>query len=86
MQQLASDVGGLQRVLTNVKARGGWGEVQLGALLEEVLAPEQFARNVRTREGSGENVEFAIRLPGMKTARRSGCRSTPNFRSRIISA
>jgi DNA recombination protein RmuC len=64
MQQLASDVGGLQRVLTNVKARGGWGEVQLGALLGEVLAPEQFARNVRTREGSGENVEFAIRLPG----------------------
>ncbi|MBA2436458.1 MAG: DNA recombination protein RmuC [Verrucomicrobiota bacterium] len=64
MQQLASDVGGLQRVLTNVKARGGWGEVQLGALLEEVLAPEQFERNVRTREGSGENVEFAIRLPG----------------------
>jgi len=64
MQQLASDVGGLQRVLTNVKTRGGWGEVQLGALLEEVLAPEQFARNVRTREGSGENVEFAVRLPG----------------------
>ena len=64
MQQLASDVGGLQRVLTNVKTRGGWGEVQLGALLEEVLAPEQFARNVRMREGSGENVEFAIRLPG----------------------
>ena len=55
MQQLASDVGGLQRVLTNVKTRGGWGEVQLGALLEQVLAPEQFARNVRTREGSGEN-------------------------------
>jgi DNA recombination protein RmuC len=54
----------LQRILTNVKARGGWGEVQLGALLEQVLAPEQFARNVRTREGSGENVEFAIRLPG----------------------
>ena len=64
MQQLASDVGGLQRVLTNVKTRGGWGEVQLGAILGEVLAPEQFARNVRTREGSGENVEFAIRLPG----------------------
>jgi len=64
MQQLASDVGGLQRVLTNVKARGGWGEVQLGALLEELLAPEQFARNVRTREGTGENVEFAVRLPG----------------------
>ncbi len=55
MQQLASDVGGLQRVLTNVKTRGGWGEVQLGALLEQVLTPEQFARNVKTREGSGEN-------------------------------
>jgi DNA recombination protein RmuC len=67
MQQLASDVGGLQRVLTNVKTRGGWGEVQLGALLEEVLAPEQFARNVRTREGSGENVEFAVRLPGYES-------------------
>jgi DNA recombination protein RmuC len=64
MQQLASDVGGLQRVLTNVKTRGGWGEVQLGALLEQLLTPEQFARNVKTREGSGENVEFAIRLPG----------------------
>jgi len=64
MTQLASDVGGLQRVLTNVKTRGGWGEVQLGALLEQVLTPEQFARNVKTRDGSGENVEFAIKLPG----------------------
>jgi DNA recombination protein RmuC len=64
MQQLASDVGGLQRVLTNVKTRGGWGEVQLGALLEELLTSEQFARNVRTREDSGEAVEFAIKLPG----------------------
>ena len=64
MQQLASDVGGLQRVLTNVKTRGGWGEVQLGALLEQVLTPEQFERNVRTREESGETVEYAIRLPG----------------------
>jgi len=64
MQQLATDVGGLQRVLTNVKARGGWGEVQLGALLEEVLTPEQFARNVKTREGGGETVEFAVKLPG----------------------
>ncbi len=64
MQQLASDVGGLQRVLTNVKTRGGWGEVQLGNLLEQVLTAEQFARNVKTREGSGENVEFAIKLPG----------------------
>jgi DNA recombination protein RmuC len=64
MQQLASDVGGLQRVLTNVKTRGGWGEVQLGALLEQVLTPEQFERNVRTREESGEMVEYAIKLPG----------------------
>ncbi len=64
MQQLASDVGGLQRVLTNVKARGGWGEVQLGALLEQILTAEQFTRNVKTREGSGEMVDFAIRLPG----------------------
>src|SRR5205085_49093 len=53
MQQLASDVGGLQRVLTNVKARGGWGEVQLGALLEQVLTADQFARNVRTRDETG---------------------------------
>jgi DNA recombination protein RmuC len=64
MQQLASDVGGLQRVLTNVKTRGGWGEVQLGALLEQVLTPEQFARNVKTRESSGEMVDFAVKLPG----------------------
>ena len=53
MQQLASDVGGLQRVLTNVKSRGGWGEVQLGTLLEQVLTADQFARNVKTREASG---------------------------------
>ena len=64
MQQLASDVGGLQRVLTNVKTRGGWGEVQLGALLEQVLTADQFARNVKTRDGGGELVEFAIKLPG----------------------
>ncbi len=64
MQQLASDVGGLQRVLTNVKTRGGWGEVQLGTLLEQVLTADQFARNVKTREGGGEMVEFAIKLPG----------------------
>ncbi len=64
MQQLASDVGGLQKVLANVKMRGGWGEVQLGNLLEQVLTPEQFARNVKTREESGEQVEFAVKLPG----------------------
>jgi DNA recombination protein RmuC len=64
MRQLASDVGGLQRVLANVKMRGGWGEVQLGNLLEQVLTADQFARNVRTRDESGENVDFAIKLPG----------------------
>ena len=64
MQQLASDVGGLQKVLSNVKMRGGWGEVQLGALLEQILTADQFARNVKTREESGERVEFAIKLPG----------------------
>jgi DNA recombination protein RmuC len=64
MRQLASDVGGLQKVLANVKTRGGWGEVQLGALLEQVLTPEQFARNVKTRDESGDHVEFAIKLPG----------------------
>jgi DNA recombination protein RmuC len=64
MRQLASDVGGLQKVLANVKTRGGWGEVQLGSLLEQVLTPDQFARNVKTREESGEHVDFAIKLPG----------------------
>src|SRR5216110_2550009 len=64
MQQLASDVGGLQKVLTNVKTRGGWGEVQLGSLLEQVLTADQFARNVKTRDESAERVEFAIKLPG----------------------
>ena len=64
MRQLASDVGGLQKVLANVKMRGGWGEVQLGNLLEQVLTADQFSRNVRTREEGGENVDFAIRLPG----------------------
>jgi len=64
MRQLASDVGGLQKVLTNVKARGGWGEVQLGSLLEQLLTSDQFARNVQTRDETAERVEFAIKLPG----------------------
>ncbi len=64
MRQLASDVGGLQKVLANVKMRGGWGEVQLGNLLEQLLTADQFSRNVRVREESGENVDFAIKLPG----------------------
>ncbi|HOC17103.1 MAG TPA: DNA recombination protein RmuC [Vicinamibacterales bacterium] len=64
MQALASGVGDLKRVLTNVKTRGTWGEVQLGTLLEQALSPSQFATNVETREHSGERVEFAVRLPG----------------------
>lgn len=64
MQTLASDVGGLKRVLTNVKSRGGWGEVQLARQLEDVLTPEQYAENVATLPGSGERVEFAVKLPG----------------------
>jgi len=64
MQQLASDVGGLQRVLTNVKTRGGWGEVQLGAVLEEMLMPDQFTRNFRPKPETNEIVEFAVKLPG----------------------
>jgi len=64
MQQLASNVGGLQRVLTNVKTRGGWSEWQLGVLLEEMLTPDQFSKNVKTRDDTDERVEFAIKLPG----------------------
>lgn len=64
MQNLANGVGDLKRVLTNVKSRGTFGEVQLGALLEQVLAPGQYAANVETRKGSGQRVEFALRLPG----------------------
>ena len=64
MNKLASDVGGLQRVLTNVKTRGVFGEVQLAALLEQVFAPDQYAANVATRPGSAERVEFAVRFPG----------------------
>src|SRR2546429_4217650 len=64
MQQLASDVGGLQRVLTNVKTRGGWSEWQLGILLEEMLTPDQFAKNLKTHDDTDERVEFAIKLPG----------------------
>ncbi|PKO86448.1 MAG: DNA recombination protein RmuC [Betaproteobacteria bacterium HGW-Betaproteobacteria-12] len=64
MQTLAAGVGDLKRVLTNVKSRGTWGEVQLAALLEQLLTAEQFAANVATRPGSNERVDFAIRLPG----------------------
>ena len=64
MQTLATGVGDLKRVLTNVKARGTWGEVQLGAILEQILAPEQYDKNVKVRPASNELVEYAIRLPG----------------------
>ncbi|MBA4390092.1 MAG: DNA recombination protein RmuC [Syntrophus sp. (in: bacteria)] len=67
MQTLATGVGDLKKVLTNVKSRGGWGEVQLGAMLEQVLNPDQFATNVATKDG-GERVEFAIKLPGQGTS------------------
>ncbi|MFO1346948.1 MAG: DNA recombination protein RmuC, partial [Rhodocyclaceae bacterium] len=64
MQTLAAGVGDLKKVLTNVKTRGTWGEVQLANLLEQVLTAEQYAENVATRPKSGDRVEFAIRLPG----------------------
>lgn len=68
MQSLAQDVGGLKKVLGNVKLRGGIGEVQLGMLLEQILAPEQYAANVRTKPRSKESVEYAIKLPGRDDA------------------
>ncbi len=66
MQGLAKDVGSLNRVLTNVKSRGVFGEVQLAGLLEQVFTPEQYATNVETIPGSGARVEFAIKLPGRR--------------------
>lgn len=64
MQTLAQDVGGLKRVLSNVKTRGNIGEIQLSMLLEQILAPEQYEANVRTKKGSDAVVEFAVKLPG----------------------
>ncbi len=64
MQTLAQDVGGLKRVLSNVKMRGGIGEVQLSMLLEQILAPEQYESNVKTKHNGKDFVEFAIKLPG----------------------
>jgi DNA anti-recombination protein RmuC len=69
MQTLAQDVGGLKRVLSNVKTRGNIGEIQLSMLLEQLLAPEQYEANVRTRKGSDAVVEFAVKLPGRDDAR-----------------
>ena len=64
MKTLATDVGSLQKVLTNVKSRGGWGEVQLERQLEDVLAPSQYEKNVKIKPGSNDLVEFAVKLPG----------------------
>lgn len=65
MQTLAQGVGDLKRVLTNVKSRGTWGEVQLGMLLDDMLTVDQYAKNVRIRQESSESVEYAVRLPGV---------------------
>ena len=69
MQTLAQDVGGLKRVLSNVKTRGNIGEIQLSMLLEQILAPEQYEANVHTRKGSDAVVEFAVKLPGRDDVR-----------------
>jgi DNA recombination protein RmuC len=69
MQTLAQDVGGLKRVLSNVKMRGGFGEVQLQMLLENILAPEQYEKNVATKKGSTERVEFAVKFPNREEER-----------------
>lgn len=66
MQTLAGGVGDLKRILSNVKNRGIWGEMQLGVLLRDLLAPEQFAENVVVKQGTAERVEFALKLPGSK--------------------
>ena len=68
MKTLAASVGDLKRVMTNVKSRGTWGEMQLGAIIENVLTIDQYAKNVKTVPGSNELVEFAIRLPGKHEA------------------
>lgn len=64
MKNLANDVGGLKKVLSNVKMRGGIGEIQLSMLLEQILSPEQYAANVKTKQNSADLVEFAVKLPG----------------------
>jgi DNA recombination protein RmuC len=65
MQKLATGVGDLKRVLTNVKSRGTWGETQLAAVLEDMLGPDQYARNVKVKDGSNETVEFYVKIPTM---------------------
>lgn len=77
MQTLAAGVGDLKKVLTNVKTRGTWGEVQLEGLLEQMLTAEQYAKNVATVPGSNERVEFAVRLPGRNASAANGEASQP---------
>ncbi len=67
MRTLAAGVGDLKKVLTNVKTRGTWGEIQLGNILEQILTADQYAINVQTKQGSSERVEYAIKLPGRDT-------------------
>jgi len=67
MQHLASGVGDLKKVLTNIKTRGTWGEIQLGSILEQILTPDQYGMNVSTKKGSRERVEFAVKLPGPRS-------------------
>ena len=87
MQTLAAGVGDLKRVLSNVKTRGMWGEVQLAALLAEVLTPQQYGTNVETVPNSNKRVEFAIRLPGRgDDGRPCWLRWTPSFRSGMAKA
>ncbi len=70
MQSLATGVGDLKRMLTNVKARGTWGEYQLGDILEQLLTPDQFRKNIQPKSGSSETVEYAILLPGQDNSSR----------------
>ena len=86
MQNLATGVGDLKRVLTNVKVRGAWAEVQLGAILEQILTPEQYEKNVRVKDDSSERVEYAVRLPGQRMILIPvfGCQLILSFRRRII--
>ena len=79
MQTLAAGVGDLKKVLSNVKTRGILGEVQLGSILQEILAPEQYAYDVTVNPNRREHVEYAVKLPGTTNGNQSGCRLTRNF-------
>jgi len=85
MKDLANGVGDLKRVLTNVKTRGGFGEVQLGLLLDQMLSPEQYITNARIREDSQESVEYAIRMPGTCSVSRLTAKGFPICQSEVWS-